>query len=156
MQWSAQENAGFTTATPWESVNGDYKEKNVALQSKDPTSLLSCYIELIHIRVNHPALQVGDYSPVESKDDAVLAFLRGSEDDKVLVIINLSEETSSDYDLSLKEGSLAGTYHAIMLNGGEAELPNLAANDKGGFDSYLPLPELPGAVTLIIQLQPIE
>ena len=62
MQWSAQENAGFTAGVPWESVNEDYQGKNVAEQSKDPTSLLSCYRELIRLRAAHPVLQLGDYS----------------------------------------------------------------------------------------------
>ena len=26
MQWSAEGNAGFTTGSPWEPVNGDYRE----------------------------------------------------------------------------------------------------------------------------------
>ena len=29
MQWSDQENAGFTKGTPWLPVNGDYKSRNV-------------------------------------------------------------------------------------------------------------------------------
>jgi len=74
----------------------------------------------------------------------------------VLVIINLNEEAASDYDLALKEGSLAGIYQAILLYGGEAELPHLVANDKGGFDYYQPLSEIPGGGTVIIQLQPIK
>ncbi len=113
-------------------------EQNVAAQSKDPTSLLSLYRELIHLRTDHPALQSGDYVPVDSKDDALLAFLRSSQEEDVLVIINLGKETASDYDLTLKEGSLAGAYQARLLYGGEGELPQLAANDKGGFDSYQP------------------
>ena len=156
MQWSAEENAGFTTGSPWESVNEDYREKNVAIQAKDPTSLLSYYRKLINIRSAHSALQVGDYSPVDSRDDAVLAFLRSSHEETVLVIINLGKGTVSDYGLTLKEGSLAGTYQASLLYGGEAELPHLAANDQGGFDSYQPLSEMPGGGMLIIQLQPIQ
>ncbi len=156
MQWSAEENAGFTTGSAWESVNGDYVEKNVASQSKDPTSLLSYYRELIQIRADQPALRLGDYSPVESKDDALLAFLRGSQEDILLVIINLSEEMASNYDLTLMEGSLAGTYQASLLYGGEAELPNLTANDAGGFDDYQPTSEIPAGGTLIIKLQPIN
>jgi alpha-amylase len=154
MQWSAEENAGFTAGSPWEPVNGDYKEKNVAAQSKDPTSLLSCYRELIQLRVGHPALQVGDYSPVDSSDAGILAFLRSDPEENVLVIINLSKEAVTNYALTLKEGSLAGTYQAFLLYGGEAELPDLAVNERGGFDSYQPLPEIPGGGTVIIQLQP--
>jgi glycosidase len=155
MQWSAEENAGFTSGTPWEPVNADYPVKNVAAQSQDPDSLLSTYRELIHLRTNHPALLAGEYSPVDSKDEHVLAFLRSSPEENVLVVINLGGESASDYDLTLEEGALLGNYQAILLYGGEAELLQLAANAAGGFDSYQPAPEIPASGTIIIQLQPI-
>jgi glycosidase len=155
MQWSGEENAGFTSGTPWEPINGDYPVKNVAAQSQDPDSLLSTYRELIHLRTNHPALQTGEYSPVDSKDEHILAFLRSNAEENVLVVINLSGESASDYDLTLEEGALLGNYQAILLYGGEAELLQLAANAAGGFDSYQPAPEIPASGTIIIQLQPI-
>jgi glycosidase len=156
MQWSAENNAGFTAGAPWESVNGDYQEKNVAIQSEDPSSLLSFYRELIQIRTAHPVLQRGDYYPVDSGDSEVLAFLRSSEEENLLVIINLGAGAASDVELTLNKGPLAGTYQAIPLYGGEAELPNLVANDKGGFDSYRPLAEIPSSSMVMIELQPIK
>lgn len=156
MQWSQDDNAGFTTGTPWEPVNADYQSKNVAVQTNVPASLLSYYRELIRLRTDHTALRVGDYTPVESADNALLAFLRASQEEIVLVIINLSEETASDYDLILNEGPLAGIYQAIPLYGTQAELPDLAANDNGGFDSYRPLPEIPAEGMVIIHLQPMQ
>jgi glycosidase len=156
MQWAVQENAGFTAGVPWESVNDDYKAKNVAEQSRDPTSLLSCYRELIRLRADHLVLQLGDYLPVDSKDNAVLAYLRSDSENNVLVIINLGEQSTSDYDLSLIEGSLVGTYQSQLLYGEDAVLQNLTANENGGFDSYQPMPEVPGAGVLIIQLNPIQ
>jgi glycosidase len=156
MQWATQENAGFTTGVPWEAVNMDYGGKNVAEQSSDPTSLLSCYRELIRIRADQPALQIGGYKPVDSNNDAVLAFLRSDSETNVLVVINLAEETISDYGLTMKEDSLVGTYQAQTLYGEDGSLQDLTADDQGGFDSYQPLPELPSAAVLIIQLIPIK
>ena len=43
MQWSAEENAGFSTTEPWFYVNDNYKEVNVAAQEDDPASLLNFY-----------------------------------------------------------------------------------------------------------------
>jgi glycosidase len=156
MQWSAEENAGFCAGTPWEPVNGDYAEVNVAAQAQDPASLLSHYRALIQIRAGHPALQMGTYSPVASTDAGLLAFLRASDGETVLVILNLLAEAARGYVLALREGPLAGSYRATLLFGGEAELPDLATNAAGGFDSYRPLPEIPGGGTVIIQLQPAE
>jgi glycosidase len=158
MQWSAGKEAGFTAGTPWEPVNSDFQKVNITTQSKDPTSLLSHYCELIRIRLAHPALQAGGYLPVDSGNDEVLAFLRldpGSKE-HVLVVLNLSENAVSAYDLALKEGPLTGSYRALHLFGGEAELPQLTAIDTGGFISYQPLPAIPAGNTLIIQLQPIS
>jgi alpha-amylase len=156
MQWSAGANAGFSAGTPWEPVNGDYEQKNVALQTADPASLLSLYRDLIHLRLEHPALQVGDYRPVASREAGLVAYLRSSDEETVLVIINLLEEPVNGYDLSLAEGSLEGTYRASLLYGGKAELPDLVANAAGGFDAYRPLPQISGERTVIIQLKSIE
>lgn len=154
MQWSAEKGAGFTTASPWEPINSDFREKNVAAQAEDPASLLSTYRALIRLRAGHPALRVGAYSAVESTNAALLAFLRFGDEETILVAINLGAQAVSDYQLSLAEGSLAGTYQATRLYAGPAELPALAANGKGGFDSYRPLPEIPVGGVLILGLQP--
>jgi len=97
---------------------------------------------------------VGDYSPVESEANDLLAFLRVSQKETVLVIINLNKNNTDDYDLTLEEGPLAGTYRATPLYGSAAELPDLTANDRGGFDDYRPLPGIPAEGMVIIQLQP--
>ena len=153
LAWSGEDDkAGFTTGRPWEAVNSEYAEVNVATQSADPGSLLSHYRTLIHLRNDHVALRVGEYIPVEAGSTSVLAFLRVSQEEVVLVVVNLSEEAVSDYSLALAQGPLAGKYAAYTLLG-EGELPALTANAAGGFDAYLPLPELPAYGSYIIQLQ---
>ena len=49
MQWNHQEHAGFTTGTPWLSVNGNYKEINVENSRKNPDSLFYYYKNTIKI-----------------------------------------------------------------------------------------------------------
>ena len=170
MQWSAEENAGFTAGSPWEAVNADYVQVNVAAQSADPDSLLSCYRDMIHLRLAHPALQSGDYAPVESGSKTLLAFLRtenaaegagtfsgtfgSSPEETLLVVINLGGKPASGYELALKAGNLSGVYRASLVYGGEAELPGLqSVNTAGGFDSYAPAVEIPGNGMIVIQLQ---
>lgn len=46
VQWSAEENAGFTTGKPWLKVNPNYTSINVAAQEKDENSVLSFYKNL--------------------------------------------------------------------------------------------------------------
>jgi hypothetical protein len=43
-----------------------------------------------------------------------------------------------------------------LLYGGEAELPDLAANDQGGFDAYQPLAVIPGGSVVIIELGAVK
>ena len=59
MQWNHQEHAGFTTGTPWLSVNGNYKEINVENSRKNPDSLFYYYKTLIALRKNNDVLIYG-------------------------------------------------------------------------------------------------
>jgi len=152
LAWTGDDNkAGFTTGRPWQAVNRTYAEVNIATQSADAESLLSLYRTLIHLRNDHAALRVGNYVAVDAGNNALLAFLRVSQEEVVLVLINLSDKAVSDYSLSLGQGTLAGKYAAYALLG-EGEMPGLTANAGGGFDAYQPLPEIPAYGSYVIQL----
>ena len=152
MQWSAEHAAGFTTGAAWGSVNRNYTEVNVAAQTEDPNSLLSYYRTLIHLRNNHAALRVGEFTLLNTDHDSVLAFLRHSQEETLLVIINLGEEAASQVTLSVNRSPLAGSYRGISLLG-EAEIADLVVTDMGGFSDYIPLNEIPANGALVIQLQ---
>ena len=85
----------------------------------------------------------------------MLAFLRSSDGENLLVIINLVEE-AREVALTLKEGPLAGSYQASLLSGGEAQLPDLVANDKGGFEAYQTVAVIPGGSVVIIELGAVK
>ena len=152
MQWSAEHAAGFTTGAAWGPVNRNYSEVNVAAQTDDPDSLLSYYRTLIHLRNNHAAMRVGEYTLVDTDNDSVLAFLRVSQEETILVIVNLGEETVSDLSLSLNRGPLDGRYRGTLLLG-EGRVANLTTNENGGFSEYQPVGEIPANGTLVIQLR---
>lgn len=151
MQWSSEDNAGFTSASrPWRPPQADFSEVNVADQTTDPDSLLSHYRRLIQTRNDHKALRLGDWREVQLKDSSVYAALRQSEEETLLVLINLSGELANDYDLTLKTGPLReGSAKEVFL-GVPVSPPALNAN--GGFDAYVPLPELAPHSTYIIEL----
>ena len=152
MQWSAEHAAGFTTGAAWGSVNRNYTEVNVAAQAEDPNSLLSYYRTLIHLRNNHAALRVGEFTLLNTTHDSVLAFLRHSREETLLVMINLGEEAAAQVSLSVNRSPLAGSYRGMTLLG-EGEIADLAVADTGGFTEYIPLYEIPANGTLVIQLQ---
>lgn len=152
MQWSNEANAGFTTASrSWRLPQGDYEERNVALQSNDPDSLLNHYRALIHARNEYPALRIGGWLELPTSERRLYAFLRFTPDQTLMVLVNLSGEPIQDYRFCLSEGPLeAGTAHEILW-GLEVAGPDL--NGAGGFDSYQPLDELEAYTTYIIELK---
>lgn len=152
MQWTAEHAAGFTTGAAWGSVNRNYTEVNVAAQTDDPTSLLAYYRTLIHLRNNHAALRVGEYTLVNTDSDSVLAFLRISEEETILVLINLGKDATSEYSLAVNRSPLTGSYRGTILLG-EGEVAEFTVTDTGGFTGYLPVVEIPGNGTMVIQLQ---
>ena len=153
LQWSEDDNAGFTTGTPWRAPASDYTTKNIESQSEDPNSLLSLYRTLIHLRNNHAALRVGDYHFIETGHRAVYAALRVSREETMLILINLSSEPIRDYALNLEQGPLSGDYVlAPLLDNGQFISPTIT--EQGGFENYQPLPEIPPYGRFILQLQP--
>lgn len=152
MQWSAEANAGFTTAArAWRSPQSDFDEVNVAAQADDPNSLLSHYRRLIQTRNNYPALQVGDWLEMPMAESKLYAFLRYTADQTLLVLINLSGEPIRNYRFCLSEGSLSEGSATELLHGTAVNMPPI--NDNGGFDDYQPIAELAAYSTYIIELK---
>jgi alpha-glucosidase len=93
MQWDASSNAGFTKSiTPWLPVPPSYKQRNVAVEEKDPDSLLNFYKQLIRLRRNQPALRDGKQITVNCHDADVLSFVRKNPNagESLLVVLNMS------------------------------------------------------------------
>jgi alpha-glucosidase len=91
MQWDATPNAGFTTGTPWLPVSGDHASTNVEAQRDDPRSILSLVRRLLQLRREHPALALGSYGQLDTRDAPVVAYLREHETQRILVVLNLGE-----------------------------------------------------------------
>ncbi|MCC6617099.1 MAG: DUF3459 domain-containing protein [Anaerolineae bacterium] len=156
MQWTSDPvTAGFTNAEePWEALADDGLEFTVAAETDDPDSLLSHYRALIHLRNAHPALRTGFYRPLDSEGHHVYAFLRSDETETLLVIVNLDRQPTDDYALSMNSGDLSDSLHAEALFGvapGTA-LADPVISDAGGFQDYVPLPQLEARQTVILKL----
>lgn len=95
MQWRNAPNAGFGPdgVETWLPVHPNYAEGvNVAEQEGDPDSMLGFYRRLIQVRKASPALKTGAYRPLRKDDPDCLCYLRVTETQTVLVILNFSEE----------------------------------------------------------------
>ena len=94
-QWRNAPNAGFCpeTVQPWLPVNPNYAQGvNVADQEMDPDSLLNFYNRMLRVRKATLALQYGDYHPLHETASDYLAFLRTTEAQTCLVILNYSDQ----------------------------------------------------------------
>lgn len=94
MQWSAGENAGFTTGEPWIMLNPNYTGINAEAEERDPDSILNYYRALIALRNSTPALLRGDWSELLPESGQVVAYTRGLDGEEYAVLCNLSRESA--------------------------------------------------------------
>ena len=92
MQWSAEENAGFTDGTPWIEVNPNYTEINAEAERRDPDSVFSYYRTLIRLRKEYPVFIDGKFELLMEEDEQIFAYTRTSDEGKMLVCANFSGE----------------------------------------------------------------
>ena len=100
MQWSADENGGFSAHAPWLAVNPNYKEINVSEQEGRADSVLSYYKELITLRKSpeyEETFVYGNVEPVYEDTDTVFGFMRMGKENrqKILVAANYGKEAVS-------------------------------------------------------------
>lgn len=104
MQWDDSKNAGFTTGTPWLEVNDNYKKINVKKELKDKNSIFYTYQKLISIRKSNNIVVYGDFQDIESEYDEIYSFMRILDNQKWVVIANISTNTlSHKFDFEIKK-----------------------------------------------------
>ena len=91
MAWDPSTNAGFSTVEPWLPLHDDWPTRNVAAQDGDPSSMLSLYRALLHLRRAEPALSIGALQLLDAGDD-VLAYQRSHGETDFLIALNLTGE----------------------------------------------------------------
>lgn len=103
MQWSSEENAGFSSAEPWLPMGIDYENQNVEAQLQDENSMLSFYRSLLRLRKESPALQRGSFLVHPSCTDEVFVYRRESDDETRTVVLNLSDQPQN---VSMRSGEV--------------------------------------------------
>jgi glycosidase len=99
MQWTAAPTVGFTTGKPWQPPNADAAKTNVEVQAPIADSLLNHYKRLIKVRNSSAALRAGGIQILEQTDATLLAFVRTTPDETVLVVINLGSSPKHRRDV---------------------------------------------------------
>lgn len=109
MQWDSSPHAGFGDHEPWLPVAADSAQVNVAVEHSDPRSIFSLYRRLLQLRKQHEALSVGDYQAIAARG-AVLAYVRHSREERLLVVANLGAEPA---EFGLQS---MGMRHSVLLS----------------------------------------
>lgn len=98
MQWNSDKNGGFSKANPQMlflptiiDPEYHYETINVETQNENKSSLLWWTRKIITIRQKSQALSSGDFIPLHTSNRKVLSFTRSSQEENVLVIMNLSK-----------------------------------------------------------------
>jgi maltose alpha-D-glucosyltransferase/alpha-amylase len=97
MQWTGDRNAGFSKADfarlyapPIMDTIYGYQAINVESQQRDPSSLLQFMKRLIALRKKYRAFGRGTITLLHPGNRKILAFIREYENEKILVVANLS------------------------------------------------------------------
>ena len=101
MQWDDSPQAGFSfgkDVEPWLPVHENYSQVNVAAELADEASVLNFYRRLIQIRRNHLALQQGRWRTLIHYPLEHLAYLRETDAETILVVINFAFEQPLELD----------------------------------------------------------
>nr|WP_300182713.1 alpha,alpha-phosphotrehalase [uncultured Agathobaculum sp.] len=88
MQWDAGAQGGFTTGTPWISVNPNHTRINAAAQVGNPDSVFTHYQKLIALRKQYDVIAYGDFAPLDQQHPSVLAYTRRLNGEQLVVVNN--------------------------------------------------------------------
>jgi glucan 1,6-alpha-glucosidase len=93
MQWTAGENAGFTSGKPWMPIHPNHATINAEAALADPDSVFHHYRKLIQLRKAHNVFRDGWFELLDPADEKVFAYTRDTEHEHLLVVCNFSCET---------------------------------------------------------------
>jgi maltose alpha-D-glucosyltransferase / alpha-amylase len=117
MQWSTEPNAGFTESDKpvlpvIDKGPYGYEHVNVAVQRRDPNSLLNWTERIFRMRKEVPEVGWGDFQVISSRDPAVLIMRYDWRNNSVLFVHNLDEKPR---ELSFASG-VSGEAGKLLVN----------------------------------------
>jgi len=89
MQWTGEENAGFTSGTPWLKVNANYTEVNAEAETADNEGVRAFWQKMIKMRKTNAILREGSFK-VFYEGTNVYAFERELDGKKLLSVCNMT------------------------------------------------------------------
>ena len=120
MQWSAENQAGFTQGQPWISINENYRLLNVEQDRSDPEGVYQRYRRLIALRREHAVIRQGDFRLMLPDHPSLFVYQRSLGSVGLLVVANMSPWSVNlpDSDLPQIERQDILTGKAISIKAG--------------------------------------
>ncbi|WP_347551028.1 alpha,alpha-phosphotrehalase [Pseudalkalibacillus hwajinpoensis] len=91
VQWTSEDQAGFTTGEPWIPVAKNYEDINVEDTLNEESSVFEHYQKLISLRKSVDLITYGDYELLLPEDKHIFAYVRNGQGEKLLVVNNFYE-----------------------------------------------------------------
>ncbi|ULG74150.1 alpha,alpha-phosphotrehalase [Macrococcus brunensis] len=114
VQWSKEQNAGFTTGTPWLDVASNYRTINVEDALSDSDSIFYTYQQLIQLRHDLDIMTYGEVVPELVDHPQLFAYRRVLDDQTMTVVANFSgQEVDVPAALSLDGEVLINNYYQV-------------------------------------------
>ena len=153
MQWSPRSGVGFTTGKPWEAPQADSLTTNVAVEDRDPNSLLHLYRQLIHLRKQNEALATGELVPLSTTSPQVAAYLRRTNRRAVLVVANLGGSAVSGVAIASAERALPPRAYTPRNLLGGPDGAKLHVGADGRLREYVPVAAIGPRESLVLELR---
>src|SRR5216110_3844048 len=153
MQWSPRSGVGFTTGKPWETPQADSLTTNVAVENRDPKSLLNLYRQLIHLRKQNEALATGTLLPLSTSSAQVAAYLRRTSRRAVLVVANLGGAAVSGVAIASAERALPPRAYTPRNLLGGPDGAKLHVGADGRLREYVPVAAIGPRESLVLDLE---
>jgi alpha-glucosidase len=135
MQWDTSVNAGFSNAKPWLPEPPSASALNVAVESRDPNSLLAWYQNVIRIKKTSPAMVDGVETMLDMTNTKVLSWMRKApEAPPVVVSVNFTAEPQT---VILNIRGLSGKMKTLLKTPGAADPSSLGQIQLGPFGVYV-------------------
>lgn len=101
-------------------------EASVEAQTDDPESMLSHYKEIIETRKAIPALMNGDIDTYTLESQEVVSYIRMTQEERVLVLINL---TGEEKQIQITDDPNYGAFTEVAFQAKTDQISNLAGQD---------------------------
>ncbi|MER2226866.1 MAG: alpha,alpha-phosphotrehalase [Carnobacterium sp.] len=115
MQWTNEENAGFTSGEPWIKLADNYHQINVEKEQAEG-SIFNFYKKLIQLRKEMPVISEGSYRGIMMDHPSVYGYVREYEGEQLLV---LNHFYSDAVTLEIPEEFLTKPSRYLIGNGKE-------------------------------------